>query len=286
MNSQQDETLLADFGEPIELCYEHQKIKQDNNDSIEHLATDLNKQPEKQRTCGQILCAYILLMLCLLLIGTLITIPFILIQINIDKKYQNICKSNNNCVFGLPYFQIENNIVENFKEFSVSFDTSKRMPIYTIYKLTSEISQRCKSSTFKRDMYLGTWSQNDIPSNIYDKGHMVPAIDIKDSCETFTMANVAPQIPCFNRGIWSQLEANIRKKFSGKYVMTIAEYDKSNYYVSNNNVIYIPIGFYKVILDDEYILWSIYISHTESVCYKNYMDIGNNKKLPSFIKIL
>lgn len=48
----------------------------------------------------------------------------------------------------------------------------------------------------------------------YDRGHMAPAADFAHNDaqykSTFTMANISPQAPFLNRGIWERLESWIR----------------------------------------------------------------------------
>ncbi len=50
----------------------------------------------------------------------------------------------------------------------------------------------------------------------YDRGHMAPAADMKFSegsmIASFFFSNVSPQNPGLNRGLWSKLEASVRKE--------------------------------------------------------------------------
>ncbi|GAA5977470.1 hypothetical protein JCM11641_000973 [Rhodosporidiobolus odoratus] len=63
----------------------------------------------------------------------------------------------------------------------------------------------------------------------YDRGHMVPAADAKQSqsamSETFLLSNIAPQVgEGFNRHYWAYLEAfcrNLTKSFDDVYVFTV-----------------------------------------------------------------
>ncbi|GAA5847556.1 hypothetical protein JCM9279_005293 [Rhodotorula babjevae] len=63
----------------------------------------------------------------------------------------------------------------------------------------------------------------------YDRGHMVPAADAKQSqtamAETFLLSNIAPQVgEGFNRHYWAYLEAfcrNLTKSFDDVYVFTV-----------------------------------------------------------------
>lgn len=56
---------------------------------------------------------------------------------------------------------------------------------------------------------------DDYRKSGFDRGHQAPAADFKNSQkrmdESFFLTNMAPQIgQCFNRGIWAQLEADVR----------------------------------------------------------------------------
>lgn len=56
----------------------------------------------------------------------------------------------------------------------------------------------------------------DYAGSGYDIGHMAPADDHRSSQAamdaTFLFTNAAPQLPNFNRGIWQQLEADVRRE--------------------------------------------------------------------------
>jgi endonuclease G, mitochondrial len=58
-------------------------------------------------------------------------------------------------------------------------------------------------------------SLKDYAGSGFDRGHQAPAADFKNSQrlmdESFFMTNMAPQVGvCFNRGVWAQLEADVR----------------------------------------------------------------------------
>jgi len=69
--------------------------------------------------------------------------------------------------------------------------------------------------------------QNDYSKTGFDRGHLVPAGDMKLNkqamSETFFMTNMSPQRPRFNQGIWAQLENGVRdmvRKMGRAYVVT------------------------------------------------------------------
>jgi endonuclease G len=54
----------------------------------------------------------------------------------------------------------------------------------------------------------------DYAGHPFDRGHLVPAGDSTQSkeimSESFSLANMVPQVPANNRGIWNKLEATVR----------------------------------------------------------------------------
>jgi DNA/RNA endonuclease G (NUC1) len=129
---------------------------------------------------------------------------------------------------------------------------------------------------------------------------MVPAIDIKDSCNTFIMSNVVPQIPCFNRMIWSRMEMYIRNTYYNYTIYTAPEFDYQNRIKNNRGkIIFIPIGFYKIIFDraplslEDKASWlkkpgnnfikSYYIKHDKNNCNKQLNQVIQINKLPYWL---
>ena len=73
-----------------------------------------------------------------------------------------------------------------------------------------------RTNDFRPDPEISSGSVHimDYKSSGYDRGHLVPAADMKVNAiamsESFYMSNIALQSPSFNRGIWKNLEALIR----------------------------------------------------------------------------
>ena len=69
--------------------------------------------------------------------------------------------------------------------------------------------------------------------------------------ETFFMSNITPQAPQFNRGIWKELEEQIRAwaiRDNGLYVVTGPVLKPGLPTIGKKNEISVPEKFYKVIL--------------------------------------
>lgn len=86
----------------------------------------------------------------------------------------------------------------------------------------------------------------------YDRGHMAPAADMKFTKvameECFYMTNMSPQEPAFNRGIWKDLEEDIRgwaSKIDGIYIVTGALFEQDKRI--RKAKITIPSHFYKIL---------------------------------------
>lgn len=89
----------------------------------------------------------------------------------------------------------------------------------------------------------------------YDRGHLVPAGDRKNSYEayneTFLTSNISPQDHEFNAGIWNRLEQKTRfwaDKYDGVYVVTGGVLKGNMESIGYENVA-VPNEFYKIIVD-------------------------------------
>lgn len=114
-----------------------------------------------------------------------------------------------------------------------------------------------KNEQFKPDPEVanGTALPSDYTRSGYDRGHLAPAGDFKFSQrmmkETFYMSNITPQVPEFNRGIWGDLEAQVRtwaRRDNGLYVVTGPVLKPGLPTMGKTNEITVPAQFYKVIL--------------------------------------
>jgi DNA/RNA endonuclease G (NUC1) len=184
-------------------------------------------------------------------------------------------QSTSNFILNNKYLKNNNEKIINYNYYTVSFNDSINSINYGIYKLGYNKSL-CQSR------YIHNKIHYDI--HIYDNGHMVPKADIID-CSTNVRENIVTQYSNFNRGIWKELEAYIRKYYINHIILTAPEYDLNNYIIIEDNIIYIPTGFYKIIFNTNYdIVSSIYLKHTNENQKLDINIFTNNNKLPYFIK--
>jgi endonuclease G, mitochondrial len=135
---------------------------------------------------------------------------------------------------------------------------------WVVYELTaSEVhSQRKRTDNFKQDPDVKTGSATslDYLHSGYDRGHLAPAADMKWSDqamkESFYMSNMTPQEPDFNRGIWENLEEQVRNwAVSDQEIFVITgpvfyKPSSERNYIGANKVA-VPDAFFKIILDEK-----------------------------------
>lgn len=115
-----------------------------------------------------------------------------------------------------------------------------------------------RSNNFRDDPKVrsGSSSKHDFGHPDYDRGHMVPAGDMKFNStamsESFYMSNMSPQRSSFNQGIWRELEENTRKwvkVFKRLYIVTGPVLTRPIIMKIGNNKVSVPSAYYKVLLD-------------------------------------
>lgn len=139
--------------------------------------------------------------------------------------------------------------------FSICYSTQHRQAFWTSHDLTREsISGTARrSNNFKIDPEVNDpVTPDDYNGSGYDRGHLVPAADMKISAkamsESFFMSNMSPQIPSMNRGLWSSLENAFRKwvrQLGTAWVITAPLL--SNAKKKLDSGVTIPTAFYKIL---------------------------------------
>lgn len=122
------------------------------------------------------------------------------------------------------------------------YDRRLRHPSWTAEHLTAESIRRPPGANVNRAQSIFTEdarippmfraTNTDYFRSGYDRGHMVPAADVKQSQaamdETFLLTNIAPQVgPGMNRDYWAHTEDFVRRltnQFKDLYVFTVPLY--------------------------------------------------------------
>lgn len=180
---------------------------------------------------------------------------WVLEQIGFAEHYDNL-------ELGAP----EGGIVERIFEregYAFGYSEIHEQPLWVTYKLTAdELDQKRTGRTddFREDPRIRTRSAlpEDYKGSGYDRGHLAPAADMswnKDvMSESFYMSNMSPQKPDCNRGIWVELESQIRdfaRREKEIFVVTgpVFYEGKSVRSIGSVNRISVPHAYYKVVYD-------------------------------------
>lgn len=146
--------------------------------------------------------------------------------------------------------------------FTVGFNPDMHQPNYAVWTLTPErtdgpISR--KGVKFAADPSVeGSASPEDYRKSGFDRGHMVPAADMKWNAQAMTechyMTNICPQDKSLNAGAWARVESLGRKwadKF-GRVVIVAGPVltDRLHRSIGRSNVA-VPERFFKVIIAPE-----------------------------------
>ena len=134
-------------------------------------------------------------------------------------------------------------------------------PAWVVYRLTKQqaLTKAAKrSDKFKEDPEIPTGSATlaDYRRSGFDRGHLCPAADMAYSMRTmddsFFMSNMSPQRPKFNRGVWKDLEAQVRDFAISEhdiYVVTGPILPKTKTITIGSNKVTVPTHYYKVVYD-------------------------------------
>ena len=108
-------------------------------------------------------------------------------------------------------------VVIHKPEYTSVYDLQLRCPRQVEWSLRSHDlgdSSREPAWKFKNDVPAGAARHQDYYNSGYDRGHLCPAQDRSAANAamraTFTMSNIAPQVPALNRGPWKMSEVACR----------------------------------------------------------------------------
>lgn len=155
--------------------------------------------------------------------------------------------------------------------FALSYSEKYEQAEWVAYEVTKENLLKKKrnkvdrTDDFREDKKVRTGSAelNDFRGTGYDRGHLAPAGSVgytkETMSESFYLSNMSPQEPSFNRGIWKELEEQVRDwayKEEALYVVsgpvlkgnlkTVGKYSKTD---KNDKKIAVPKYYYKIIVD-------------------------------------
>lgn len=151
------------------------------------------------------------------------------------------------------------NETHQYTGFTVYFNSETHLPNCTVYELTREETQGTlpRDDNFHHDENIaGCPTLDDYKYSGYDRGHMVPAGDMKWSeqamSDCFSLANMIPQKKALNSGAWNKLEQKVRnwaERDSAIIVITgpIVTKEDLNVTIGESSVV-VPSSIFKVVL--------------------------------------
>ncbi len=168
---------------------------------------------------------------------------------DIESTYENF----------LPYYGNENLI--NHEYYTLCYSEKHEQAEWVAYEMDVRrlVKNAERSDSFRQDHDIPTGSAavDDYYGSGYDRGHLVPAADMQFHPDamyaSFLMSNICPQVSSFNRGIWRELEEQVRdwtRGYKHLYIVTGPVLSKrAKARIGETTDITVPSAFYKVLLD-------------------------------------
>lgn len=147
-------------------------------------------------------------------------------------------------------------------KYIINYNEDHEVANWVEYKLDQKSLRNCASrkNNFRSDPNISTGSATpaDYKGSGYDRGHLVPAGDMKISAkamsETFFMSNMTPQPARFNQGQWNHLEVLIRawaSNYGELWIITGPVLQNQLPSIGHSNRVSVPEEYFKVILRKE-----------------------------------
>ena len=158
----------------------------------------------------------------------------------------------------LPQTKNELQITDH-KAYTLGYFEEHEQAAWVCYVLSKEecIGEEERSSSFYVDKQIQTGSatNSDYKKSGYDRGHLAPAGDMSyDSItmkESFYYSNMSPQVPAFNRGIWKNLETQVREwgLLYGSCIVITGPILNDSLQTIGSNQVSVPNWYYKIIVN-------------------------------------
>lgn len=146
-----------------------------------------------------------------------------------------------------------------FSEYSVLHSGVTRTPLWASERLTAGelLANIDRKDNFHAEPSLPAAQRAelvDYANSGYDRGHLAPAADmptVEAMSESFSLANMTPQNPTNNRGLWSAIESKTRSLAMQRgelFVVSGAVFAGATLQRINNRVL-VPSNYFKAVYD-------------------------------------
>ena len=186
-----------------------------------------------------------------------------------------------------------------FQAFAIGYTYATKNALYAVEHLTDKNLKKAKKldrdDSFHEETALPEFARavlSDYRGSGFDRGHLAPNADMptrKAQYESFSLANMVPQLHANNAGVWSRIESNVRDitlKNKEVYVVTGGVYNATKLKIGKKipvpnamfKAVYIPskqsVGVYfsENTVDGDYVLISVITSY--SIHYTKLYDFS------------
>ena len=178
----------------------------------------------------------------------------------LTTKTETATEARTDEALALPAYSKSDIIVEH-TGYTLNYCEEYEQPYWVAYVLTADevfSSNSERADNFHEDPSIPTGSATlaDYKGSGYDRGHMIPAADLKWSeqamDDSFYLSNMSPQVGSFNRGIWADLESAVRTFAAQNQsicVVTGPVLTDGPYETIGSNEVAVPHYYFKTILD-------------------------------------
>ena len=178
----------------------------------------------------------------------------------LTKTAQTTTEGSTDEALALPAYS-KSDIIVQHTGYTLNYCEEYEQPYWVAYVLTADevfSSNSERADNFHEDSSIPTGSATlaDYKGSGYDRGHMVPAADLKWSAQamddSFYLSNMSPQVGSFNRGIWADLESAVRTFAAQNQsicVVTGPVLTDGPYETIGSNEVAVPHYYFKAILD-------------------------------------
>lgn len=178
-----------------------------------------------------------------------------------------ITEQNSKGVLDTPEKEDSHQIIKH-NGFILCYREKYEQPEWVCYTLDAKkvVKNVDRNDNFRPDplVITGSAELSDYRSSGYDRGHLAPSADLTYSAETmdesFVLSNMSPQRGQFNRGMWKDLEHEVRtltSHYELLYVVTGPILEKDDYSTIGKNKVAVPDYYYKALLgikDNKYFM--------------------------------
>jgi endonuclease G len=166
--------------------------------------------------------------------------------------------------YGIPTANKADAIVICRSGYVTMHDNQAKIPVWASYAIDAQTALGCipRTNAFVADNSLPLGkkaSPTDYAGTGYDQGHLVPdgdqSYNQQVEWESFLMTNMSPQLPNLNRGVWKQLESNVRAwavQRNHKLIVIPGDiYDTATAKKIGKSNVVVPTALFKIVIDTQ-----------------------------------